>query len=151
MQQSKTIAMSKDKPAGPRAIELHRNGFHCAEAVLIAVLESMNHPIHPTIPRSGTCFGGGVGRTHEELCGALAGGLMAVGCLLGRDQQGKSWDCAAQAAAALRERFLERQGSTCCGDILATLGPQQNQTLCHQLSAATAELTCEILETHAGS
>lgn len=128
-----------------RALDLHRNGYHCGEAVLVAVLEAAKIPLPSLIPRVATGFGGGVGRSRAEICGALAGGLMAIGCLCGRDRQGESWEGTAQVAAQLREQFLKRHASTCCADILEALGPQQDQHLCKELSGTTAELTCQIL------
>src|SRR5512145_3057575 len=105
--------MSLDpKAAGERALALHQGGLHCAEAVFLAVLESADAHGDPLVPRAASCFGAGVGRTKEELCGALAGGLLAAGCLLGRDRIGQPWDRAAEVGAELRERFLERHGHT---------------------------------------
>jgi C_GCAxxG_C_C family probable redox protein len=135
----------KDTHAGQRASELHQNGFHCAEAVLVAVLEMAEVPKNPLVPRVATCFGGGVGRTREEICGALTGGLMAMGGLLGRDQPGQNWDGAAKAASGLNEQFRELYGSTRCADILNAMGPQENGHLCKKLSGTTATLTCQIL------
>jgi len=131
--------------AGSRALQLHQDGLHCAEAVFQAVMETSGASSDPLIPRSASCFGAGVGRTKEELCGALAGGLLAAGCLLGRDRIGQPWDAAAEAGAELRERFLGFYGATRCRDILEAMGPQENSHLCKRLSQSTASLVCETL------
>jgi C_GCAxxG_C_C family probable redox protein len=131
--------------AGQRARQLHQTGYHCAEAVLVAVLETAAVPDNSMIPRIATCFGAGVGRTREEMCGALTGGLMAIGCLLGRDRKGQNWDVAAQAAADLCQQFRALYGSTRCSEILSAMGPQDNGHLCKQLSATTASFASCIL------
>lgn len=131
--------------AGERALALHQGGLHCAESVFLAVMESAGAHQDPLVPKAASCFGAGVGRTKEELCGALAGGLLAVGCLLGRDRIGESWDRAADVAAELRERFLESYGCTRCKDILEAMGPQENSHLCKRLSQDTAARVCETL------
>ncbi len=131
--------------AGRRAEALHSGGFNCAESVLAAVIEQMGIPEGKLVPAIATCFGGGVARTREELCGALAGGLMAVGCALGRRQPGAAWDEAAGVAVEIRNRFMEPFGGTACGDILAVFGPDEGKTRCPQLSGATARLVCEVL------
>ncbi|MEW5774552.1 MAG: C-GCAxxG-C-C family protein [Thermodesulfobacteriota bacterium] len=97
------------------------------------------------LPRIATCFGGGVGRCKEELCGALSGGIMAVGCLLGRTAPGGSWDQAAAVAADLRSRFAAQNGATSCGRILELLGPQEGMDKRRLLTGRVAGLLCESL------
>lgn len=129
-----------------RAFGLHRDGFVCSEAVLAAVMEHLGMDGGWAIPRIATCFGGGVGRTKEELCGALAGGIMALGCLRGRNIQGEDWSLAADLTAALRRRFVETYGSSTCKDILETFGEQDNMMRCKRLSGQTAAMLHDLLE-----
>lgn len=123
---------------------LHCGGLHCAESVLAAVLKEAGVECASS-PRIATAFGGGVGRSHEEMCGALAGGLMALGCLLGRSKTGADWDGIAELADRFRLRFRELHGSTRCADILRALGPQTEMHLCKRLSGVTAGLLAEVL------
>lgn len=51
------------------------DGFNCAEASLAGTADSMGLPDYP--PGVATGFGGGVGRCGS-LCGALAGGVIAL-------------------------------------------------------------------------
>lgn len=131
--------------AGERALGLHENGLHCAEAVLLAILEQTEVGGNPLVPRMASCFQAGVGRSRKEICGALAGGLMAVGCLFGRDQIGQPLDAAGLMAVGLRDQFQALYGSTRCSEILEAMGPQENSHRCHQLSEITATLACQIL------
>ncbi len=135
------------REAERRATALHAGGFNCAESVLTAVLEQAGLDGNPFVPQIATCFGGGVARTHEELCGALAAGLMAVGCLIGRREPGADWDRAASVSVEIRDRFRQPFGGTTCGDIRASFGPDEEQVKvsCHRLSGTTAALVCDVL------
>lgn len=132
--------------AQERAMELHAGGLHCAESVLLAVLEARGACPDGLVPRVATCFGAGVGRTKEELCGALSGGLMAIGCAIGRERMGQGWDLAAEAGAEMRERFKGFHGTTRCAEILEALGPQEDSHLCRRLTGQTAGLTLRVLD-----
>ena len=67
-----------------RAYDLFQGGLICAESVLMAVLESAKAPADGFTPGIATCFGGGVGRCKEEMCGALAGARVLM---LGRGSE----------------------------------------------------------------
>ena len=74
------------------------SGFHCAEAVAKAVLESLGHDANAAVAHA-TAFGGGFGGTYCEACGALSGGLLAIGHLHGRCEPAADWDLPAELAA----------------------------------------------------
>jgi len=59
-------------------------GFHCSEAVLIAMAEYMGIN-SDLIPKIATGFGGGIAGTGS-VCGALIGGVMAIGIKYGRSR-----------------------------------------------------------------
>lgn len=61
-----------------------REGLNCAESVLEAVLNTgIIKDISPEVVAVSTGFGGGIGQ-YGAICGALAGAVMAVGCVHGR-------------------------------------------------------------------
>lgn len=128
-----------------RAEALHGGGLHCAEAVLLALLEQTPAGGDALVPRMASCFQAGVGRSRKEICGALVGGLMAAGCLLGRDKPGQPLDLAGMTALELRDQFHALYGSTNCSEILAAMGPQESSHLCHQLSGTTAAMAARLL------
>ena len=138
--------MNLKKEVGKRALDYHKAGFHCAEAVSKAVVEIHDQGICQDIPKVATAFGGGVGRTHQDICGALTGGVIALGCLLGRDVPGADWTDAYESAAELKRRFLIEHGTTNCGALLATFGPQKDMIRCKRLSGEVAEMVAEIVE-----
>jgi C_GCAxxG_C_C family probable redox protein len=92
-------------------LELFRGQkLNCAEAVLCSMMQFWGED-GDFAPRIATAFGGGIcGR--QGLCGALTGGLMAIGLKLGRRQPGDDKAPANQAGKA----FL-----TWAGDSLPSL------------------------------
>jgi amino-acid N-acetyltransferase len=99
-----------------RCEALFSSGMHCAESVLQAVAEA--HGQHnPMIPKIATGFCGGVSRT-SGMCGALAGGIMALGLLSGRTTPQDSKDLCYALSHRLVGCFREAFGSTQCTDLL---------------------------------
>jgi C_GCAxxG_C_C family probable redox protein len=142
--------MNKSKQVGQRAWELHNNGLHCAEAVGIALWEAYGSGPSQMLPRAASAFGGGVGRSHQEICGAFTGGVLALGMLCGRDQAGDSWDQAADLANSLLEEFMIKHGTASCRVLLKKFGPQQD-TLCKGLSREVAEMAARLMEERSAS
>lgn len=128
-----------------RTYELFQGGLICAESVLTAVLEANGVEADGFAPQIATAFGGGVGRCREEMCGALAGGLMALGMMQGRTASTESWDGIAAKAAAFRERVKALTGHTRCQDVLDALGPQENLEKCKRFTASAAGIMHELL------
>ncbi len=130
-----------------RTVALFQRGFHCAEAVSAAVVAVAGSGEEVFSPAVATCFGAGVGRTHEDLCGALTGGLVALGALHGRNTPGQSWQKVAALAAEYRLRFQERFGDTRCPALLERFGDAA-ATSCVALSGDAAALLVDLLAAH---
>jgi len=64
--------------------------------------------------RMATGLAGGVGDTQQEMCGALSGGVMVIGGLLGRKRLDEDDAPALALATRYRERFLAELGDTQC-------------------------------------
>ena len=62
-----------------------KNGYNCAESMLLVSLRFMKKPEELFWAASG--FGGGIG--HKNLCGFLTGGVMAIGFSVGRLNVGR--------------------------------------------------------------
>ncbi len=139
--------MEHEQIAG-RASAHFASGFNCAESVLRSIIEDAFGQRHACIPRVATAFGGGVGGTHEELCGALAGGVMAIGLLIGRMEPGADVERVKQIATELRSRFVARNGSTRCQALLDAFGPQDDWSRCEELTGRTAALLLDLLAEH---
>jgi C_GCAxxG_C_C family probable redox protein len=138
--------MQKKSAVGEKAFKYHKLGFHCAEAVSKAIIEAYGNDHSLDIPKVATAFGGGVGRTKEDICGGLAGAFIALGFLFGRNEAKADWSEASDLAAKLRRRFIEEHGTTNCATLLNTFGPQENMMRCKQLSGEVAIMLGKIID-----
>ena len=134
----------KSRQIEQQAFEYHKSGFHCAEAVAKAVIEAYSDEPNPAVPKIASAFGGGIGGTNEDLCGALAGGLIAIGYVYGRMAPGEDWQQAKNLAAELRKQFITQYGATNCPHVLETLGPQENGMKCKKLSGIVAGIVARL-------
>lgn len=100
------------------AYESAENGFLCSEAVLMAISESLGIE-NELIPRIATGFGAGVARSGE-LCGALSGGIIALGIVFGRskDEGGRSGPDIYWFSGELLSKFRELYGEVQCSTLL---------------------------------
>lgn len=98
-----------------KALELFDSGYNCAEAVLLAVNNDLKNP--GCFPRIATGFGGGIAR-NGLLCGALTGGIMALGLALGRNDNTESREPCYPAVDALLGGFIGKFGHAGCRDII---------------------------------
>lgn len=93
---------------------MSRNDLNCAEAMLSAADEHYGLNLGQTALKVACGFGGGLGR--ERACGALTGGMMALGCLFARDRSHRD-----PLMRSLREEYVgafeAHFGSTECADI----------------------------------
>ena len=69
------------------------------------------------IPQIATCFGGGIGGTGS-VCGAVAGGVMAIGLLEKRGITVEEWKRVADIAREFRSRFEAEMGAINCRDLI---------------------------------
>jgi C_GCAxxG_C_C family probable redox protein len=101
-----------------RALALFAEGFNCAQSVVAAFCEDIG--LERDAALKGACgFGAGMGRC-QEVCGAVSGGVMAIGVKYGK---GISDDNAAKEATykkvhSLLDRFADKHGTVICGRLL---------------------------------
>ena len=99
------------------ALDLHDNGFNCAQAVF-AALADVREDGRAAALRTAACFGGGM--RCGEVCGAVTGALMAIGLAHGHDRPDdaeRKADVAARTRAFVAE-FRERNGTLLCRELL---------------------------------
>ena len=99
-------------PAATRARDLFESGWYCAEAVLQAIAEHQGLD-SPVIPGIATGLTAGVART-SNLCGAVTGGILGLGLVMGRQSSADSVDPIFEATQALMAEFKQAHGSTNC-------------------------------------
>ncbi len=91
------------------AVELHRQGCNCCQAVLLAY-EAETGLTKEQLMAAGVAFGSGMGRM-EGNCGALVGAEMILGLAT---YEGKKIH---RDAAALFDSFRERCGAAVCREL----------------------------------
>lgn len=102
------------------AFQYHKQGYNCAQSVLMAFSD-----LTGLVPETGFAMagglGGGLGGSHQEVCGAISGGVMVLGLLYPHT---KGEDTAAKRQVygltkTFLTRFQERFGGLSrCGDLL---------------------------------
>jgi C_GCAxxG_C_C family probable redox protein len=122
------------------------SGYHCAESIARAIIESRQQPFDPQWIKAASAFQGGIGKCHEDACGALTGGIVALGVLGGRTEPGQDISATVRMANLYRRKFLERFGSTNCAVLVKTLVDPNPEFTCKHLTSEAAGLLAEILE-----
>lgn len=137
--------MSKEQ-AKEKAFEYFSSGFHCAEAISKAIVELYgDEPDGSEVQRFAAGFMGGIGGTHEDACGALTGGIVAIGCLRGKREAGQDNQEIKGLASEFRSRFVKEFGSSNCRVILEELSGREDGFDCKKLTAVAAGLLSELL------
>jgi C_GCAxxG_C_C family probable redox protein len=133
-----------------KAFQYFNSGFNCAEAVLKTFVEAYGKEPDPSFTRFASGFGGGIGGSTCETCGALTGGIVAIGWLFGRNDPRDDKQKVISLSAEFRSRFLEKFHATNCKKILDSLGNQENGLNCKRLTAEAAGVLFEMLNDRSG-
>lgn len=109
--------MSHKKDLGEKAVQHFRKGHNCAQSVLLTIFEHSKGR-NELVPKIATAFGGGIGRCGS-VCGALAGGVMAIGAQYGCNEPSvekrlRSYELAQEAY----RQFEKRHGSVMCRELI---------------------------------
>jgi len=94
-----------------------RERFHCSEAFVLAAGSYLFDDISPMMRRVTSGLAGGVGGSHEEMCGALVGGVLCIGGLFGRARPTEDDQPSYRLSVFYREKFIETFGSARCMDL----------------------------------
>ena len=129
-----------------KAFAYMSSGFCCSESILMVTMESRTNPVSDDLPKVATGLCGGLGGSHEEMCGALSGGVLAIGLLYGRTQPGVDVQFAKDLATEYRRRFVEEFGTANCGELLERFGEQNDSDKCRRLTAAAAGILSDLLD-----
>jgi C_GCAxxG_C_C family probable redox protein len=109
-----------------RSGRIFDSGLYCAETVLLAVAESEGIQ-SDLIPKIATGFCGGFSRTCGT-CGAVNGGVMAIGLCSGRTSPTDSVIPTYSMTQKLLEEFRARFGSINCKELTGCdLGSEEGQ------------------------
>jgi C_GCAxxG_C_C family probable redox protein len=135
------------------------DGYNCAESVLLAFLNEWDKYFRSGITSAAaTAFGGGMGRSGH-ICGAISGGLIAIGLTVGRteakDEDSKQE--AYRAARQLLQSFNKQWGALDCReltqcDMSTPEGYEKykelklHETKCSKIIRETTKMTANIIE-----
>lgn len=101
------------------AYHYHTQGYNCAQAVIGAFADKTGLSVEQSMAISGG-FGGGVGGSHEELCGAISGGVMVLSLLFPHlhGENPESKQALYQLTQEFRTRFQKVFSLTRCEELL---------------------------------
>jgi len=139
---------SAARQAEALAASYYASGLHCGESVVRAVNEVAGRPMPPEIFRMASGFCEGISGSRCT-CGALAGGVMAMGLVGGRTSAEDAWEPVWDATASLRGRFEADQHTTLCDPISDAHGGMDHPLRwahCTDLVGRTARWVIEIAE-----
>ena len=146
--------MKVNEKAAARGGELFESGLFCAESVLKTVAEQARLE-SALVPGIATGLCGGMARTGGT-CGALTGGMLAIGMLRGRHSAEDSVEETYALVQKLNQEFETRFGGTNCTGLLGCdLGTTQGREQfkqdnlgerCREFTAVAAGLVMELLD-----
>jgi len=87
--------------------------LNCTESVLRGVCHAQGVELPAEAFKMATAFGGGIG-CSEDICGALVGGVLAIGAMKGRTKPEEDRLPSYDGASKLHSWFSSRFGGTCC-------------------------------------
>jgi C_GCAxxG_C_C family probable redox protein len=119
--------------------------YNCAESVLRGVCHAQGIELSDQGKRMATPFGGGVGRS-EDICGALIGGVLAIGAVKGRTTFHEDRLAAYDAAGRLHGSFCGQFGSTSCKVLnKSDFKSAEHRPRCGRYVEAATRLTIQML------
>jgi C_GCAxxG_C_C family probable redox protein len=134
------------KDVQEKAFKNFLSGYHCAESIARAILESYSKRFDPEWIKSASAFQGGIGKCKQDACGALTGGVVALGVLMGRTDPSQDISKVVSMANQYRERFLEKFGSTNCAVLLKTMVDPNPEYTCKHMTSDAAGLLADVIE-----
>lgn len=100
-----------------RAATRFLEGYNCAQSVLLTMFEHWKGE-DDLIPKIATAFGGGIGRCGS-VCGALTGGVMALGIKYGTNKPSLEKRLKAyELAHRFYKQFEKQHGSVLCRELI---------------------------------
>lgn len=127
---------------------------NCAERVFLALRAITETEIPPEAVCLLTGLGGGVGGAREGTCGAITGGVAALGLIHGREHPPKGdrlWTY--EVCRDFVSRFQTAFGATICGGLVGDLlreatpeAEEQRKARCRQYTLAAVRMCLDTLD-----
>ena len=100
-----------------KVVLYHQNGYNCAQSVMLTMQEYWKEE-NPLKPKVASAFGGGIGRSGS-VCGALTGGVIAIGSKFGSNKPGsEEREKAYLLGQKFYNQFKKECGSVFCRDLI---------------------------------
>jgi C_GCAxxG_C_C family probable redox protein len=93
-----------------------------------------------------TGLAGGVGRSRQEVCGALIAGVLLIGALHGRTKPTEDDSECQRLTAEYRERFAHELGATLCCDLRVNGYGSGGTQPCSMLVEQAARILLQVLD-----
>jgi C_GCAxxG_C_C family probable redox protein len=137
----------KNQEIREKVYKYYGEGYHCAETIFNTIKE-----LH-SIEDNNTCklasgFCGGIGKCHQDICGALAGGIMVLGSLYGREKGGEDINKLVYLSVELRQSFIQKFKSTVCKDVIENSKNIPGIESCKDVTSETTILLHQLIENH---
>jgi C_GCAxxG_C_C family probable redox protein len=111
------MSMNNKNEPREKAARYFSEGYNCAQSVLLTMYEYWNGK-NELIPKIATAFGGGIGRCGS-VCGALTGGVMALGIKYGTNEPSLEKRLKAyEFAQEFYKQFETKHGSVLCRELI---------------------------------
>ena len=115
------------------ALKIESEGYNCAETVMKMTGRYYLPEIGFDFGNLVTGFGGGIGRSRLEACGALTGAVVALSMLIGRDSSSVSVDPIHEKVAAFRDMFISKFGTSVCGGLREGYEGEAARKMCRRI------------------
>ena len=142
---NKVIDLHKIKTT---AENYYRNGdFYCSESIIKTIKDEFNLPISDDIIKMASGFPVGIGGSGCT-CGAVIGGIMAIGLFFGRcEPKDEKVNKAMDLSKELHDIFKDRHKCLCCRVLTKdmTLGSEEHMKQCIYLTGEVAEESAKII------
>lgn len=130
------------------AEDYYRNrDFYCSEAIVKAIKDEFDLPISDDIIKMASGFPVGIGGSGCS-CGAVVGGIMAIGLFFGRSEaKDRKVNKAMALSKELHNTFTNRHNYLCCKLLTKdmTLGSPEHLNQCVNFTGEVAEETAKII------
>ena len=129
--------------------------LNCAERTFLAIHGIVQTDIPGLAVSMLTGFGGGIGGSHQSVCGAVTGSIAALNLVWGRRQPASESSKPAYArASAFLNQFKSRFGTEICGELIGDLlrvnqfQSEERKARCYQYCDTAIKMCVDLLVQH---
>ncbi len=134
------------KEARTKAEKYFREGdYFCSESVVTTINQILGEELPTEIVKLASGFPVGIGKS-KCLCGAISGGVMALGIKYGRTKPGAKMPKSFPKNAALHDHIIEKYGSTCCRVLTKDFDDFNSQARAEHCIEITGEVAAWVMK-----